>query len=157
MRVPVQPPERASSRLKTEVIRVGDFAYCRSKRYRESLDLPKELGLVIEIKRANYKLLYESDRRAWVPREALVLVPPSPDQPSFLSTLNYVLRRVDAHECEVVSAEGRHHVAARIDAIDHTTVDELRRYLGDRFLTLMVVPEGMAFMQLELDFKEAAQ
>jgi hypothetical protein len=155
MPVPVQPPEKAASRLKTDVIRVGDFAYCRSKRYRESLDLPKELGLVIEIKRANYKLLYESDKRAWVPRELLVLVPPSPEQPAFLATLNYLLRRVNAHECEVVSAEGRHHVAARIDEINHTTVDELRAYLGDRFLSLTVVPEGMAFMQLELDFEEA--
>jgi len=156
MPVPVQQPDRAAPRLKAEVIRVGDFAYCRSKRYRDSLGLPKELGLVIEIKRANYKLLYASDKRAWVPRDALVLLPPSPDRPQLQQTLNYLLRRVNAHECEILSAEGRHHVSARIDEIDHKTVDEIRAYLADRFVSLTVVPEGMAFMQVEIDFREAA-
>lgn len=156
MPVPAQQPDTAAPRLKPDIIRVGDFAYCRSKRYRESLSLPKELGLVIEIKRANYKLLYASDKRAWVPRDALVLLPPSPDRPPFLQTLNYLLRRVNAHECEIVSTEGTHHLSARIDEIDHRTVDEIRTYLADRFLSLTVVPEGMAFMQLEIDFRNAA-
>ena len=146
-------PERAAARLKTDIIHVGDFAYCRSKRYRDSLQLPKELGLVIEIKRANYKLLYASDRRAWVPREALVLVPASPEIPLLLKSLNYLLRRVNAHECEITSPDGRHHLSARIDEIDHTTVDEIRAYLADRFMSLTVVPEGMAFMQVEINFK----
>lgn len=139
--------------LKPEVIHVGDFVYCRSKRYRDSLQLPQELGLVIEIKRANYKILYASDKRAWVPREFLVPVAPSSDISPFLRTLNFLLRRVNAHECEVLSGDGTHHLAARIDGIDHTTVDELRSFLGDRFLSLGVVPEGMAFMQLEINFR----
>src|SRR5215207_7786091 len=109
MLVPALQPERTSAHeLKTEIIRVGDFVYCRSKRYRESLNLPRELGLVIEIKRANYKVLYESDKRAWVPLDALVRVPQGPDHPPFLLMLNYLLRRVNAHECEILSTEGRH-------------------------------------------------
>lgn len=144
-------------RLKTEVIRVGDFAYCRSKRYRESLQLPRELGLVIEIKRANYKILYASDKRAWIPREALVVIPLSTEHPALLQTLHYLLRRLDAHECEILSVDDKHHVAARIDEIDHIAVDEVRNYLGDRFVSLKVVPEGMAFMQVEIDFKQAAR
>ncbi len=74
MPVPVQQPEAAARKLKAEVIHAGDFVYCRSKRHRDSLQLPQELGLVIEIKRANYKVLYASDKRAWIPREMLVLV-----------------------------------------------------------------------------------
>ena len=143
------------TRLKAEVIHAGDFVYCRSKRYRDSLQLPQELGLVIEIKRANYKVLYASDKRAWVPRDALVLVPPSQDCPKFLLVLNYLLRRVNAHECEIIFTEGVHHVSARIDEIDDTTVDEIRAYLGDRFISLTVVPEGMAFMQVELKFRQS--
>ena len=148
-------PERTSAHdLKTEIIRVGDFVYCRSKRYRDSLQLPRELGLVIEIKRANYKFLYESDKRAWVPREAILRVPEGPDRPAFLTTLNYLLRRVNAHECEILTAEGKHRVSARIDEIDHVTVDELRSFLGDRFISITVVPEGMAFMQVEIVFRQ---
>src|SRR5678815_2825897 len=151
--VPAQSPEAVRTLLKTEVIRAGDFVYCRSKRYRDSLQLPQEIGLVIEIKRSNYKILYDSDKRAWLPREVLVLVQPQAHTSPFLRTLNFLLRRVNAHECEIASVEGRHHLAVRIDEIDHTTVDELRAYLGDRFISLNVVPEGMAFMQLEIDFK----
>lgn len=144
-------------RLKTEVIRVGDFTYCRSRRYRESLQLPRELGLVIEIKRANYKILYASDKRAWIPREALVVVPSSAEQPALLQTLHYLLRRLDAHECEILSVDEKHHVAARIDEIDHIAVDDVRDYLGEKFLSLKVIPEGMAFMQVEVDFKQAVR
>lgn len=154
---PVDPqPERAQTRLKAEVIHAGDFVYCRSRRYRDNLQLPQELGVVIEIKRANYKILYASDKRAWVPREALVLMPPSPDCPPFLRVLNYLLRRVNAHECEIVSTENVHHVSARIDEIDHVTVDDVRAYLTDRFISLTVVPEGMAFMQVEIKFRHSS-
>ena len=52
-----------------------------------------------------------------------------------------------------MSADGKHHLSARIDEIDHTTVDEVRAFLADRFISLSVVPEGMAFMQLEVDFR----
>ena len=149
--------ERPPARLKPEVIRVGDFAYCRSKRYRDSLELPRELGLVIEIKRANYKILYASDKRAWVPREALVLVPAPAEGSSFLQTLHYLLRRLNAHECEILSVDDKHHVAARIDEIDEVAVDEVRGYLADGFISLKVVPEGMAFMQVEIDFKQPAR
>ena len=142
-----------SKPARPDVIHAGDFVYCRSKRYRDSLNLPQEIGLVIEIKRASHKVLYASDRRAWVPREALVLMAPSPDCPPFLKTLNYLLRRVNAHECEISSGVGDHLVAARIDVIDHRTVDEIRTFLGDRFVSLVVVPEGMAFMQVEITFR----
>lgn len=153
MPVPAPQPEAPSRNLKPEIIHAGDFVYCRSKRYRDSLQLPQEPGVVIEIKRANTKVLYGSDKRAWVPREALVPVPASADCTPLLITLNFLLRRVDAHECEILSTNGMHHLSARIDEINHIAVDEIRKFLGNRFLSLTVVPEGMAFMQLEINFK----
>ena len=138
--------------LKAGIIHAGDFVYCRSKRYRDSLQLPQEAGLVIEIKRANYKVLYASDKRAWVPRDALVRMEPAADGNAFLKTLNYLLRRVNAHECEIMTAEGIHRLSAQIDIIDQTTVDEIRSFLGTRFVSLTVVPEGMAFMRVEIVF-----
>ena len=59
------------SRVKASPIHVGDFIYCRSKYYRDQLQLPEELGLVIEIKRSNFKILYTNDKRCWLPREAV--------------------------------------------------------------------------------------
>jgi len=139
--------------VKQSPIQVGDFAYCRSKYYRDQLQLPEELGLVIEIKRNNFKLLYPNDKRCWLPREALARVRPERvDYAAFLEKLHYLIKRVHALECELVSDSGRHRLSLRIDKIDADTVDDLRNFLGSEFVSLAVVPEGMAFMQLELHF-----
>jgi hypothetical protein len=142
-----------SIRLKATEIHVGDFVYCRSKYYRDQLQLPDELALVIEIKRSNFKVLFTNDKRCWLPREAIVRMRPELDYSTFLEKLYYLIKKVHALECELVSDHGTHRLALRIDKIDHDTVDDLRRFLADGFISLVVVPEGMAFMQLELLFK----
>ena len=138
--------------MKQETIHVGDFIYCRSKYYRDQLQLLEELGLVIEIKRSNLKILYPNDKRCWLPREALSKVRPDVDYRTFLGKLHYIIKKVRALECEVVSENGLHRLALRIDRIDSEIVDDLRNFLEDSFVSLAVVPEGMAFMQTEIAF-----
>jgi len=138
--------------LKAAPIHVGDFVYCRSRYYRDQLQLPEELALVIEIKRSNFKVLYPNDKRCWLPREALARTRPDLTYATFLEKLHYVIKKVHADECELVSDSGTHRLSLRIDRIDDTTVDHLREFLGAGFISLIVVPEGMAFMQLELVF-----
>jgi hypothetical protein len=141
------------SRVRPGTINAGDFVYCRAKYYRDQLQLPEEVGLVIEIKRNNFKVLYPSDQRCWLPREALARVRPDKlEYTTFLEKLHYLIKKVHAQECELVSDAGVHRLSLRIDTIDHETVDDLRRFLGPGFISLVVVPEGMAFMQLELKF-----
>ena len=140
--------------MKAQPIHVGDFVYCRSKYYRDGLQLPEEAGLVVEIKRSNFKILYSNDKRCWLPREALTRIrPDEPAYESFLEKLHYVMKRVHALECELVSDGSLHRLTLRIDRIDHTTIDDLRTFFGDRFVSLAVLPEGMAFMQAELQFR----
>jgi hypothetical protein len=139
--------------VKATQIHVGDFVYCRSKYYRDQLQLPEELGLVIEIKRSNFKILYPNDKRCWLPREAISRVRPEHlDYSGLLEKLHYLIKKVHAQECELVSAESMHRLSLRIDRIDDATVDDLRKFLGPHFISLTVVPEGMAFMQLDLEF-----
>jgi hypothetical protein len=145
------------SRVKPGPINVGDFVYCRSKYHRDQLQLPEEVGLVIEIKRNNFKVLYPDDKRCWLPREALARVrPQNLEYATFLERLHYLIKKVHAQECELVSDAGLHRLSLRIDTIDSETVDDLRRFLGPAFISLVVVPEGMAFMQLELKFQNLA-
>jgi hypothetical protein len=140
--------------VKTSSISVGDFVYCRSKYYRDQLQLPEEVGLVIEIKRNNFKIIYPNHKRCWLPREALARVrPENLAYTTFLERLHYLIKKVQAQECELVSENGHHRLSLRIDKIAHETIDDLRRFLGDGFVSLVVVPEGMAFMQLELQFQ----
>lgn len=140
--------------MKASEIHVGDFAYCRSKYYRDQLQLAEVAGLVIEIKRSNFKLLYPDDKRCWLPREALARVRPEQlDYSGFLEKLHYLIKKVHAQECELVSDNGIHRLSLRIDKITHQSVEEIRQFLGSGFTSLTVVPEGMAFMQLELVFQ----
>jgi hypothetical protein len=139
--------------VKASPIQVGDFVYCRSKYHRDQLQLPEEVGLVIEIKRSNFKILYSNDKRCWLPREAIArLRPEHLEYATFLEKLHYLIKKVHALECELVTESAQHRLTLRIDRIDHETVDDLRRFLGPDFVSLAVVPEGMAFMQLELRF-----
>jgi hypothetical protein len=110
------------------------------------------LGLVIEIKRSNFKILYANDKRCWLPREAITKVRPEMDYSTFLEKLHYLMKKVHALESEIVSDNGVHRLALRIDKMDHETVDDIRRFLGDEFISLVVIPEGMAFMQTEILF-----
>ena len=140
-------------RVKATPLHVGDFVYCRSKYYRDQLQLPEEVGLVIEIKRSNFKILYPNDKRCWLPREVIARIQPENlAYATFLEKLHYLIKKVHAQECELITAEGTHRLSLRIDKIDHATVDDLRHFLGPDFISLTVVPEGMAFMQLELRF-----
>ena len=139
--------------MKAASIHVGDFIYCRSRYYRDQLQLPEELGLVIEIKRSNFKILYSNDKRCWLPREAITRSHPELSYENLLEKLHYLTKKVHADECELVSDNGTHRLSLRIDKIDSDTVDDLRRFLAAGFISLTIVPEGMAFMQLELIFK----
>jgi hypothetical protein len=136
--------------VKAAPLHVGDFVYCRSKYYRDQLQLPEEVGLVIEIKRSNFKILYPNDKRCWLPREVIAFIQPENlAYAAFLEKLHYLIKKVHAQECELISTEDSHRLSLRIDRIDHDTVDDLRHFLGPDFISLNVVPEGMAFMQLE--------
>jgi hypothetical protein len=149
----VRSANSIAERVRATPVRVGDFIYCRSPYYRGQLQLPDELGLVIEIKRNNFKILYPNDKRCWLPREAIARVRPEELQyTTLLEKFHYIIKRVHALDCEIVSEGGTHRLSLRIDKIDDATVDDLRRFLGPGFVSLNVVPEGMAFMQLELQF-----
>lgn len=141
--------------MKPETIRVGDFVSCRSRYHRDQLQLPDEPGLVIEIKRSNFKVLYANDKRGWIGRDLLARLKPEVTAGPLLDTLRYLLHRVHAHECEFVAGE-THRLAARIDSIDAAAVDDIRAFLGSGFVSLEVVPEGMAFMQVEIGWKRVS-
>ena len=111
------------------------------------------MGLVIEIKRSNFKILYANDKRCWLPREVIAKMRPELEYSGFLERLHYIIKKVRALECEIVADNGTCRLSLRIDRMDHETVDEIRGFLANDFISLVVVPEGMAFMQTEITFK----
>jgi hypothetical protein len=132
---------------------VGDFIYCRSPYYRSQLNLPKDAGLILEVKRSNYRILYGRNQFCWLPEEAVVRVEGAIDTATFLGRLHWMIKRFKALDCELSSEETLYRATFRIDEINQDMVDELRLLLTDDFVSLKVVPEGMAFMLAEVSFR----
>lgn len=135
------------------VIEVGDFVYCRSAYHRSQLGLPREAALVLEVKRSNYRLLYGADVSCWLPGETLVRVEGEVHGETLGGKLHGILKRLHPLDCELVSDGTEHRATLRIDQLDALLVDELRDFLGSDFVSLELVPEGMAFMLAEVRFR----
>jgi hypothetical protein len=139
--------------VKTERIEVGDFIYCRSAYHRGQLDIPREAGLVLEVKRSNYRLLYGSDKFCWLPEETLTRIDGKVNTRTLAGRLHWIIKRFGALDCELLTMDGVHRATLRVDHMEDDTVDELRKLIGEDFLSLSLVPEGMAFMLAEVRFR----
>lgn len=139
---------------KTGRIEVGDFIYCRSPYHREQLGIPKDAGLVLEVKRNNRRILYGTDRICWLPENVLGRIEGEVNVRTLAGRLHWIIRRFGALDCELVTLDGVHRATLRVDRFDDRTVDELRVLIGDDFIALNLVPEGMAFMLAEVRFRQ---
>jgi hypothetical protein len=138
---------------KTKRVEVGDFIYCRSEYHRDQLGIPRDAGLVLEVKRSNYRLLYGTDRFFWLPEDALTRIDGEVNTRTLAGRLHWIIKRFGALDCELVTVDDLHRATFRVDHMEDQTVDELRALLGADFVTLSLVPEGMAFMLAEVRFR----
>ena len=140
--------------MKAKRIDVGDFVYCRSAYHRNRLGIPPEAGLVLEIKRSNYRLLYGAGKFCWLPHETIVRIEGEVNLATLAGRLHHLMKTLDPLDCELLSEGNTHRATLRIDRIDAVVVDTLRDFLGPDFVSLSVVPEGMAFMLAEIVFRK---
>lgn len=64
-----------------------------------------------------------------------------------------MIKRFKALDCELLPDQDLHRAMLRIDVFDEHMLDELRKLLGEDFVSFRLVPEGMAFMLAEVTFK----
>lgn len=134
-------------------IEVGDFVYCRSSYHREQLRLPKEAALVLEVKGNHFRLLFGTDTFCWLPGPTLIRIDGEVNFRTVGGKLHGLLRKLAPLDCELVRDGSLYRATLRIDRLDAPLVDEIREFLGADFVSLEVIPEGMAFMQAELKFR----
>src|SRR2546430_17652105 len=101
--------------------------------------------MVLEIKQRICKIPNASESRSGLPKNANAGSRPELEYKTFLEKLYYLIKKVHAHECELVSENGEHRLPLRIDKMHHGNVDDLRGFLGEGFISLVVVAEGVAF------------
>jgi len=139
--------------LKTRRIQVGDFIYCRSAYHRSQLGIPTDAGLVLEVKRSNYRLFYGRDKFCWLPEETLTRIDGEVNMRTLAGRLHWIIKRFGAQDCELLTMDGVHRATLRVHHMDDQSVDELRQMIGEDFVSLSLVPEGMAFMLAEVRFR----
>jgi hypothetical protein len=140
---------------KTRPVEVGDFIYCRSAYHRNQLGIPREAGLVMEVKRSNYRLLYGTDKFCWLPGDTLARVDGEVHFGTLAGRLHWIIKEFGALDCELVTIDLVHRATLRVDRIDDQMIDLLREMIGpDDFISLTLVPEGMAFMLAEVRFRD---
>ena len=144
---------RESSLVRANRIDVGEFIYCRSPYHRTQLNIPKDAGLVLEVKRSNYRILYGADKFCWLPEEVIIRIEGTVDTATFAGRLHWIIKRLKALDCELISEAELHRATFRIDHIDQDVVDDIRDLLKTDFVELNIVPEGMAFMLAEITFR----
>ena len=132
---------------------VGSFVYCRSPYHRERLGIPRTAGLVLEVKRSNFRLLYGTDQFCWLPEESIVRVEGEVNTETLAGRLHGVIERLGPLDCELTSEGDLHRATMRVDRIDADIVDSVREFLGESYVDLTLVPEGMAFMLAEVRFR----
>jgi hypothetical protein len=141
------------TQVKAKRIEVGEFIYCGSPYHRSQLGIPKDAGLVLEVKRSNYRILYGTDKLCWLPEETIVKIDGTVDTTTFAGRLHWIINRLEALDCELLSEADVHRATFRIDHIDQDVVDDIRKLLKTDFVELNIVPEGMAFMLAEITFR----
>ena len=108
---------------------------------------------MLEVKRSNYRILYGGDKFCWLPEETIVKIDGKVDTTTFAGRLHWIIKRLEALDCELLSEAGLHRATFRIDHIDQDVVDDIRKLLKTDFVELNIVPEGMAFMLAEITFR----
>ncbi len=134
-------------------IEVGEFIYCGSPYHRSRLNIPKDAGLVLEVKRSNFRILYGRSTFCWLPEDVIVKIDGIVDTTTFAGRLHWIIKRLKALDCELLSEADLHKATFRIDQFDQDVLDDIRALLKADFLELSLVPEGMAFMLAEVTFR----
>ena len=91
---------------------------------------------MLEVKRSNYRLLFGTDKSCWLPEPTIVRVEGEINTRTLGGKLHGILKRLQPLDCELVSEGNEHRATMRVDQLDAPLVDDLRKFLGDDFVSL---------------------
>jgi hypothetical protein len=135
--------------------RVGDLALCRDNHYNRGLGIIHKIGMVVEIRRKDFRILFDADNQSiWLPRDGAnrITLPPT-DSPGFLDRLSWLVHFLDARECELELDEDLNYRYTVICAeLSRERIHAVCSYMGTLLRKLRIVPRGMSRLGLELTF-----
>lgn len=132
--------------------RIGTVVALRDRRLAEQIRRGEELGVVVQRRRSDARVLFLSDRQThWI--DDARLWPVQSEQPA-LARVSALLRILEPEEAQVERADEEVvEVHALCTAFDDSTMRSLREALGDALLRWAVQPYGMAYFSVVLELR----
>jgi len=137
-------------------LRIGDLVQCRDTHYNRGLGVVNKIGMVAQLRRKDVRVLFDADNQAiWVSKMALNRITPLPtDSPTLLDRLTWLIRLVDAEECELdLEESGNYQFTVVCGRLTLEMLLAVREYFAPVFFGLRVLPRGLERLALEVVFK----
>ncbi len=129
---------------------------CRDTHYNRGLGVVNKIGMVAQLRRKDVRVLFDADNQAiWVSKMALNRITPLPtDSPTLLDRLTWLIRFVDAEECELdLEESGNYQFTVVCGRLTLEMLLAVREYFAPVFFGLRVLPRGLERLALEVVFK----
>jgi hypothetical protein len=138
--------------------KIGDLAQCRDNHYNRGLKIVDQVGLVVETRRKDIRLLFDADNQSiWVSRSGVnrITLPPT-DSPGLLDRLSWLIRFLDAGECELeLDQDGNYRYTVVCGELTLDRIHSVCGYMGCLLCSIRILPRGMSRLGLEVTFRRA--
>ncbi len=138
-------------------LQIGDLVQCRDDHYNRGLGLVDRLGMVVELRRKDARILFDADNQSiWLTKMGVnrVTLPPT-ESPSLLDRLTWLIHFLDASECELErDRSGNYRYTVVSEELDLDRIHRVRDYMQPVFISLKILPRGMNRLGLELIFRK---
>jgi len=137
-------------------LRIGDLIQCRDNHYNQGLGIVHKIGMIAELRRNDARVLFDVDNQSiWISKTGVnrITLPPA-ESPGLLDRLSWLIRFVDAEECELeLDVAGNYRYTVVCAALSLERLHSIREYMNYLFVELNVLPRGMSRLGLEVVFR----
>lgn len=136
-------------------LKLGDLIQCRDNHYNQGLGLVGKIGMVAELRRKDVRVLFDVDNQAtWISKIGVnrITLPPT-DSPALLDRLAWIIRFVNAEECELeLDESGHYRYTVTCGELTLEDIQAVRDHMGTLLARLKLLPRGMSRLALEVVF-----
>ena len=137
-------------------LRIGDLVQCRDNHYNQGLGIVRKIGMIAELRRNDARILFDADNQSiWISKTGVnrITLPPA-ESPGLLDRLSWLIRFVDAEECELeLDNSGNYRFTVLCGEVRLEKLLSIRDFMNRTFVSLSIQPRGMSRLGLELVFR----
>jgi hypothetical protein len=137
-------------------LQIGDLVQCRDNHYNQGLGIVHKIGMIAELRRNDARVLFDVDNQSiWISKSGLnrITLPPA-DSPGLLDRLSWLIRFVDAEECELeLDNGGNYRFTVLCGELGLEKLLSICDFMNRTFVSLRIQPRGMSRLGLEVVFR----